>query len=255
MPRIGRVLLPGHIYHLTHRCHNGSFFLRYGMLRSEYRKMLWQAVRRFRIQMLNYCVTSNHTHLMVIARRPAAISVFLRHLDGEFAARYNRRKNRRGAFWSERYHSTAIESGEHFWNCMWYIDRNMVRAGVVRHPSEWSWCGFQEIAGLRRRYRALDLAELVRMGGMIDSRALVQWYCVELDARLQTVSQVREALWTESIAVGSKEFVHRIAGLAKSRKRLEIREGPDSGWHVCDPGPNRVSTDCALEDHALKVRK
>jgi REP element-mobilizing transposase RayT len=78
--------------------------------------------------MLNYCITSNHTHLLLKVGYPARISTFMRHLEGEFASSYNRRKCRRGAFWSERYHATLIEDGCYFWNCMHYIDLNMVRA-------------------------------------------------------------------------------------------------------------------------------
>jgi putative transposase len=83
MPRSARILLPEHIYHLTHRCHNGSFFLRFDTVRIEYRRRLWQAARRFKICLLNYSITSNHTHLLLKVRRPARVSIFMRHLEGE----------------------------------------------------------------------------------------------------------------------------------------------------------------------------
>jgi putative transposase len=44
-----------------------------------------------------------------------------------------------------------VETGEHLLNCLTYIDLNMVRAGVVRHPSEWPWCGHGELAGEKWR--------------------------------------------------------------------------------------------------------
>ena len=247
MPRIARVLLPGHIYHLTHRCHNGSYFLRFDTVRKEYRRRLWQAVRRFRIQMLNYCLTSNHTHLLLKVRRPAFISAFMRHIEGEFAAAYNRRKDRRGAFWSERYHATLIEDGPHLWNCMRYIDLNMVRAGVVNHPTDWHWCGYQEIAGRRQRYRILDLDELLRLEWMNDLGDFAEWYCARLKEAIEAGrNKHREPHWTESIAVGSEAFVRRIAGLARNRKRLEIKESADSAWYVRDPaacyGPTATGT-------------
>jgi putative transposase len=34
---------------------------------------------------------------------------------------YNRRKNRQGAYWEDRYHATAIESGAHLMKCIIYI--------------------------------------------------------------------------------------------------------------------------------------
>ncbi len=43
---------------------------------------------------------------------------------------YNLRKNRKSAFWQDRYHATAVESNRHLRQCIAYIDMNMVRAGV-----------------------------------------------------------------------------------------------------------------------------
>ncbi len=58
---------------------------------------------------------------------------------------YNIRKQRKGAFWEDRYHATAIEQNDHLNRCLVYIDLNMVRAGVVEHPSEWRFGGYYEI--------------------------------------------------------------------------------------------------------------
>jgi putative transposase len=235
MPRSARILLPGHIYHLTHRCHNGSYFLRFNIVRANYRRRLWQCVLQFGIQMLNYCITSNHTHLLLIAAQPNRISVMMRHLEGEFASYFNRREGRSGTFWNERYHSTLIEDGSHLWNCMNYIDLNMVRAGVVDHPGDWRWCGYQEIMGLRQRYRILDLEELVRLGGATDQSGFARWYDTGLTIRIKSGSLQREPIWTESIAVGSKGFVSRIATLARERKNLEINNLGENCWFVREP--------------------
>ena len=62
-------------------------------------------------------------------------------IAGRAAQNYNRRKARLGAFREDRYHATAIESGAHLHRCVVYIDLNMVRAGVVKHPAEWPHTG------------------------------------------------------------------------------------------------------------------
>jgi putative transposase len=235
MPRSARIFLPGHIYHLTHRCHNGSFFLRFNASRIEYRNRLWQAMRRFNISLLNYCITSNHVHLLLIVLKSIRISLFMRHLEGEFASQYNRRRNRRGAFWCERYHATLIEDGRHLWNCMHYIDLNMVRAGVVDHPKNWPWCGYQEIASLRQRYRIVDLPQLMELREMDDLNYFSGRYEAELNEMLNKTKGVREPHWTESIAVGSEAFVNRIAALSKNRRKLVIEEWADAAWCVRDP--------------------
>ena len=71
-----------------------------------------------------------------------------------------KRKIRKGAFWEDRYHATAIESDRHLIQCIVYIDLNMVRAEAVRHPSEWKFSGFNEIQKPRRRYRIIDYKSL-----------------------------------------------------------------------------------------------
>jgi putative transposase len=57
----------------------------------------------------------------------------------------------RGAFWQDRYHATAIETGEHLLRCLASIDVNLVRAGVVDHPSKWHRGGYNEIQAPRRK--------------------------------------------------------------------------------------------------------
>ena len=60
MPRANRYLVEDQIYHLTHRCHDREFLLRFGRDRSVYREWLRQGVRRYGISLFGYCITSNH---------------------------------------------------------------------------------------------------------------------------------------------------------------------------------------------------
>ena len=102
MPRANRYILPGYIYHLTHRCHNRSFLFRFVRDRTEYRKRLRVTLKTFDLSLLAYCITSNHTHLLIKAKDPESISNFMQKLEGEFAEYYNFRKRRSGAFWGGR---------------------------------------------------------------------------------------------------------------------------------------------------------
>ena len=77
-------------------------------------------------------------------------------LAGRTGQEFNQRKNRKGAFWEDRYHATAVETSKHLIQCLVYIDLNMVRAGVVRHPSEWLFLGYNEIQAPRSRYGLIN---------------------------------------------------------------------------------------------------
>ncbi len=97
-------------------------------------------------------VTSNHVHLLVVdTGKRDVIPESMKLVAGRTAQEYNQRKNRKGAYWEDRYHAIAVESGEHLAQCMVYIDTNMVRAGVVSHPSLWSFSGYNDIQEPRRK--------------------------------------------------------------------------------------------------------
>jgi len=59
--------------------------------------------------------------------------------------RYRTIKNKNGAFWQDQYHATAVETGECLKSRMVYIDLNMVRTGMINHPSQWKRSGYKEI--------------------------------------------------------------------------------------------------------------
>ncbi|MBN2318275.1 MAG: transposase [Acidobacteria bacterium] len=232
MPRANRYILPGYTYHLTHRCHNRKFLLRCRTDRIEYWHRLRKNVSKHRISLFDFCITSNHVHLLGICRREGDISRFMQQLEGEFADFYNNRKTRTGSFWGERFHCTMIENNEHLWNCLRYIDLNMVRAGVVTHPGSWPWCGYHELVGERKRYRLLDIGSLVVLLGLQDRESLAEFHRQHIDEAIKNQQLNREAVWTESIAVGSKEFLEGIVTKNKRRKKFYISKTEDGTSYI-----------------------
>ena len=105
--------------------------------REIYLRELWEMKQRFKVDVLDYMITSNHVHLLLTARHCDDISKALQFLHGAVGQKYNALKKRQGAFWSDRFHATRIQSGDHLRRCLFYIDLNMIRAGAVEHPEEW----------------------------------------------------------------------------------------------------------------------
>lgn len=91
---------------------------------------------------------------------------------------------------------------------MIYIDLNMVRAGVVSHPSEWPFCGYNEIQSSRQRYSLIDYESLIDLFDVPGVDEFKKTYKGWVEEALQRESHLkREPRWTESIAVGSEGFV------------------------------------------------
>jgi putative transposase len=168
MPRAHRHFLPGHVWHITHRCHQKAFLLKFARDRQHYLHWLFEARKRFGLCVLNYTVTSNHIHLLVKDTAPDVISQSMQLMAGRTAQDYNQRKVRKGAFWEDRYHATAIEADDHLRRCLVYIDLNMVRAGVVKHPEQWTHSGYRQIQAPAERYAVIDLVALSALSGYAD---------------------------------------------------------------------------------------
>jgi putative transposase len=66
-------MLEGYAYHLTHRCHNRAFLLRFVKDRDAYREWLRVGVNRYKVPVFAYAITNNHVHLVVHVRDRDAV--------------------------------------------------------------------------------------------------------------------------------------------------------------------------------------
>jgi putative transposase len=210
----------GFVWHLTHRCHNRDFHLKFHRDRRRWLHWLFLARKRYGLVILGYAVTSNHIHLLVYDDgREEVIPRSILLTASRTAREYNLRKSRSGAFWEDHYHATAIDTDTHLARCLVYIDLNMVRAGVVNHPQDWPFCGYAEMMSARQRYQLLDLPRLMELLECDSQKAMRLEYARWIRESLAAKRIRRDAMWTESLAVGGKGFVDQL------RERLGARAG------------------------------
>lgn len=226
MPRANRFHIPGYVWHLTHRCHKKEFLLKFNRDRRRWVHWLFEAKKRYDLRILNYIVTSNHIHLLVFDNGDEwAIARAMQLVEGRVAQEYNRRKKRQGAFWEDRYHATAVQPGQSLARCMAYIDLNMVRAGVVPHPDDWEFCGYQEIQNPPERYRLIESALVARLLNLRGPQELPSAQQSWVDTALDSGQNITDPRWTESIAVGDYNFVkNTVEALGLAGKYRDIVE-------------------------------
>jgi REP element-mobilizing transposase RayT len=206
------------VWHITHRCHKREFLLKFARDQRRWLQWLFEAKKRLGTSILNYAVTSNHIHLVIRdVKGEEVIPQTMQLIAGRTGQEYNQRKGRKGAFWEDRYHATAVEMDSHLIRCLVYVDLNMVRAGVVNHPSEWSFCGYNEIQNPRQRYSIIDREGLMELFDTRSMDELQKTYGGFVEEALQKKGRERDGRWSESIAVGSKAFVR------DTKERLGIK--------------------------------
>jgi len=229
MPRANRHHVPGQLWHITHRCHDRSFLLKFARDRRCYLSWLHEARKRYGLCVLNYVVTCNHIHLLVKDDGDDGLARSVQLVAGRTGRQYNLRKNRQGAFWEDRYHATAVEAEAHLHRCLVYIDLNMVRAGVVRHPAEWAHGGYYEIhAAPESNSMMIDQVELSRLAGFSSVEDFRQAHRKWVAQALAANALHRDDCWSEALAVGSLGFVEKMKrelGIAARHREIELVEG------------------------------
>jgi hypothetical protein len=106
----------------------------------------------------------------------SSLSEFVREIKVGFARYYNRRHNRRGYFWGDRFKSVIVEKGETLINCLAYIDLNPLRAGLVDRPEEYRWnsLGYHLQTGNKGNFLSLDFG--LKEFGVLDAKERLRSY-------------------------------------------------------------------------------
>ena len=173
-------------------------------------KWLYEGTNRYDVPILNFTVTSNHIHLLVLAPDDMeAIPRLMQLVAGRVGQVYNKSRNRKGAFWEKRYNATAVQTDEHLARCFLYIDLNMVRAKVVKHPRNWEHGGYHEIVRPKQRYRTIARKEVTRLLD-VDEKTLGNQYEGWIKEALRQGHLRRNAVWSSELAVGDDGFVEQI---------------------------------------------
>jgi putative transposase len=174
MPRTSRLIIPDEkaVYHVMSRTALDGF-----PLQDVEKDFMLDLIKRFSslyfTEILGFCLMGNHFHLLVkmipgdrftdeeirkrfeayfgderdfaegqipyLREKLSSLSEFMREIKVGFARFYNRRHNRRGYFWGDRFKSVIVDKGETLVNCLAYIDLNPLRAGLVERPEQYRW--------------------------------------------------------------------------------------------------------------------
>lgn len=106
------------------------------------------------------------------------ISSFMKALKQRFTQWFNKQHQRKGTLWEERYKSTLVEGGgDALAMTAAYIDLNPVRAGIVKDPKDYRWCGYaQAVAGVVMARRGAEAAARAQLQGAKPEKGHLEHY-------------------------------------------------------------------------------
>ena len=165
MPRNARCVEPGLAYHVTQRGTNRERVFFTIADYKLYLELLRAELANAHVEVLAYCLMSNHAHLVVVPRAADALGVLFRRVHGRYAQYCNARRGRTGHLWQQRFFSCPM-SESHLWAGLRYVERNPCRAALVATPEQYRWSSAAAHLGIGTdRSGVLDMGFWERAGG------------------------------------------------------------------------------------------
>jgi putative transposase len=90
-----------------------------------------------------YCLMDNHVHLLV-SETNESISMGIKRISSSFVHWYNRKYNRCGHLFQERYKSEVVENEGYFLTVLRYIHQNPIKAGIAKEMMQYPWSSYRE---------------------------------------------------------------------------------------------------------------
>ena len=149
MARQARLVETGTAFHVTARSNYRQTTFYNGADRTEYLELLARNSRLEGLDVLGWCLMTNHVHLLAVPGQPDSLARTMRRTQAAYSQRLNpRHGSRSGHLWQSRFYSCPVE-GDAVWTVLRYIELNPVRAGLTERAeaSDWSsapaHCGAQ----------------------------------------------------------------------------------------------------------------
>lgn len=138
MPRRARRTAGSGIYHVMLRGVNRDPIFLDDEDRTYFLRVLGTVRDASGCRVLAYCLMDNHVHL-VLRTGAEPLGAVVKRLGVRYVARFNRRYDRVGHLFQDRFKSVPVETDPHLVSLLRYVWNNPVKAGLVVGPDEYRW--------------------------------------------------------------------------------------------------------------------
>ena len=149
MARISRQNLKSLYFHIMVQGINKEYIFSTDEMKEKYKKLLKENIQKSNINLLSYCIMSNHAHTLMYVQNFEEMSKLMQKINTSFARFYNRKNDRVGFVFRDRYSVQTIMNKQHLYNCLAYIHNNPVKAGIVKNMQDYKYSSYKEWLGLK----------------------------------------------------------------------------------------------------------
>lgn len=139
MPRTARASVGGVCYHVLNRGNGREDVFHKDGDYAAFLDLMAAANERLPLRILSYVLMPNHFHLVLWPKGDGDLSRWMQWLLTSHVRRYHRHYHGSGHVWQGRFKAFPIEQDEHLLTVLRYVERNPLRANLVRRAESWAW--------------------------------------------------------------------------------------------------------------------
>lgn len=216
MPRIARIVAPNYPHHITQRGNNLADVFFDDEDRAAYLSILKNYREKLDVEILAYCLMTNHVHLLAVPADEKSLSRCIGRTNLVYTQHVNRKYERSGRVWQNRFFSTVVDSETYLWAVARYIENNPVKSALVTRPEDYSWSSCRAHV-------------LGKNDGLLTGKGLLGEYDREMYGRFLTQEDLEKereirAKTATGRPLGNEDFMVELEALL-SRRILRARPG------------------------------
>jgi len=214
MPGLARNVFSEIPYHIT-QCGNRReevFFTKEDRL--IYLEWLEQYCQKYAVDILAYCLMTNHVHLILKPGKEDGLQKVLKPLHMRYAQHINKIKKWSGHLWQGRFFSSALDES-YTWSAIRYVERNPVRAEIVQNAEDYLWSSAAVHCGIKTDSLLFDWSGMDRA---ISEKEWSKWLAIS--DKENEITLLRRNV-EKGLPCGGEEFINQLETL--SRKQLRYR--------------------------------
>ena len=142
MPRSSRSKSRTGYYHIMLRGINRDRIFESDQEKDYFLNSMYRAKGKGRFKVIGYCLMNTHVHLLL--QEGEKIGLSMKRITVSYVQWYNRKHNRVGHLFQNRYKSEPIEDERYLVTALRYIHQNPIKAGTVKKESKYNWSSYNE---------------------------------------------------------------------------------------------------------------
>ncbi len=131
----------GMVFHVLNRANARAAIFEKPDDYAAFERVLKEALDRVDMRVLSYCLMPNHWQLVLWPRRDGDLSKFMGWLTLTHTQRWHAHHHTAGTgrLYQGRFKSFPVQDDEHFLTVCRYVERNALRANLVKRAEDWLW--------------------------------------------------------------------------------------------------------------------